>query len=470
MYSRLALERGTAQTALKFAKQSMRLLRRAWANTEEQSRRRNSVRDSPTKETIETTDDVSHLSTTAISLPPNGRDTSFGKSFWPLITPLFRGLRYLSALYAHHGLFQETLYYAQEAHKLVSETDSKIYIAVSSALLGRIYLKSGSLDKGSEFLQIAQQVSIPSADSWEKAALLYYTGQMQGLLGEREAEVNSYDEADRILGGLTEASYIDTVDKIVLGPATLEESFEQLSISKRKVTIARKTARSRPKAVTKSKASNKPKTPVETTQPVGEACMQLLAFRNTIIRQKARAFMSIKKISEAIDLLRCISTQGIVHIEIIDHGLVMAKQLLLQSMSEMAADPVYSVLQDSTISFPSVVGFNKSEKVGDRLSANRVSPVRKGAKNQDLARSKSPSPDTFFDKLQQAQEYLTEVYSLSIALAPLAVVHEISTLLNSVAILFSALGHHSKGRTIANPGFASCSIGISSCVGTWHFN
>lgn len=78
---------------------------------------------------------------------------------------------------------------------------------------------------------------------------------------------------------------------------------------------------------------------------------------------------------------------------------------------------------------------------------------------RDLNRSKSPAPDSFFDKLRQAQEHLTEVHSIALSVAPMAVIHVISALLNNVAILLSASGQI-KGKPLAHPGFASCSIGM----------
>ena len=67
--------------------------------------------------------------------------------------------------------------------------------------------------------------------------------------------------------------------------------------------------------------------------------------------------------------------------------------------------------------------------------------------------------DSFFDKLRQAQEHLTEVHSMALTVAPVALIHKISALLNSVAILLSAAGQI-KGKPLAHPGFASCSIGM----------
>ena len=168
-----------------------------------------------------------------------------------------------------------------------------------------------------------------------------------------------------------------------------------------------------------------------------------------------------KKFTEALAILQVLDSGHLSQLEAVDHGLAMAKQFLFHSLDQMNADPVYSVLQDSTISFPSVAGLAKNEKHGDRLSVVKVSPPRKGARGaRELAGSKSPVPDSFFDKLRQAQEHLTEIQSMAVAVAPVSVVHTASALLNSVAILLSAAGQV-KGRSLAHPGLASSSIGMS---------
>jgi separase len=150
--------------------------------------------------------------------------------------------------------------------------------------------------------------------------------------------------------------------------------------------------------------------------------------------------------------------------DIVEQGLGMAYQLLIQSMEQMNADPVYSVLQESTISFPSIVGQSRADRsTGDRLSVGKHSPTRKlqetkGGKGR--ARSKSPAPNSFIDKLRQAQEQLTEVHSVALLVAPVSILHTISALLNNIAILLSAAGQV-KGKPLAHPGFASCSIGMN---------
>lgn len=466
IYSKLALERGAPQAALIHAKQSLRLLRRAWVNMEEQQRRQSSRAGSPSRHTEmdKITDETSNLSMSTIKIPTStdGRQWLSGSSFWPLITPLFRAISYLSNLHAHYGMFQETLYYAEQAHKLVQEVGSEAHTAMASAYLGSIWLKAGILDKGSELLMAAKQLGTSSDKNRESVLLAYYLGNMHGLLGDRDAEVEAYEDAETTLQVLTGADFINRMDRLADAVDDLEGKMASLSVSKKKPAAPRKVG-PQSKTVAKKKTLTRAKSPVGNISSVAEECPQLISLKANVLRQKARAFAFMKKYADALTILNETDRYSSAQIDAVDQGLAVAKQLLLQSIEQMHADPVYSVLQESTISFPSVMEILKLERhSGDRLSVAKLSPPRKmtvAKGRRDLNRSKSPAPDSFFDKLCQAQEHLTEVHSMALAVAPVALIHTISALLNSVAILLSAAGQI-KGKPLAHPGFASCSIGM----------
>ncbi|KAH7418438.1 cell division-associated protein-like protein bimb [Cadophora sp. MPI-SDFR-AT-0126] len=460
VYSVLALERGSAHTALGHAKQCVRLVRRAWTNVEEQSRRKS---DSGPKTNVEKlTDDVSQLSTSTMTVPTKsiGEQVRSGSEFWALITPLFRSLNHLSTLFAHHGMFQETLYYAEQAHKLAQDIGAEAHLAMASAFLGSIWLKAGVLDRGSELLMEAKKLCSKFDKSRNTALLSYHLGNMHGLLGARDEEISAYGEGEETITYIGMMDYINSLERVSNacdGSGGLEEKMAQLTISKRKVPVARK-APARAKAVTKRKMTTGAKSPIEVVASVAEECPQLTSLTSMITRQKARALVFKKKFTEALAILQGLNSGHLSQLGAVDHGLAMAKQFLFHSLDQMNADPIYTVLQDSTISFPSVAGLTKTEKHGDRLSVAKVSPPRKGARGgRDVAGTKSPVPDSFFDKLRQAQEHLTEIQSVAVAVAPMSVVHTASTLLNSVAILLSAAGQV-KGRSLAQPGLASSSI------------
>jgi separase len=403
-----------------------------------------------------------NMSTTTISTTAVSGRPICGSSFWALIAPLFRGLAHLSDVYAHHGMFQETMYYVEQAHTLVKEVGSEVYMAMVSADLGSRWLRAGVLDKGSEFLMESKRLSSSDNESRNAAILAYHLGTMHGILGDRNAEIAAYDNAEAILERLTETEFIGQLDQLT-GPAeSLEQGMSKLSLSRRKVPAKAKAA-ARLKAMTKRKTVVRAKSPpVEVNPSIAVECPQIMSLKATVIRRKAITLASVKDYAEARGFLNETGTYSTTQIDLVEQGLAMARHLLLQSMDQMNADPVYSVLQESTISFPSIVGQSRTDKgTSERLSVAKFSPPRKlpatkGARSGD--RSRSPAPGSFIEKLRQAQEHLMDIHPVALSVAPVSVLHSISALLNSVAILLSATGQV-KGKPLAHPGFASCSIG-----------
>lgn len=456
----LALERGIPHLALTYAKQSVKVLRRAWATIEERLNQQTPASRSQT-DAEKPTEDVSQLSLSTVVVPSTGKQPPLsGSEYWALITPLFRSLSHLAGLYAHHGMFQETMYFSEQAHKLAQKVGSESHTAIASASLGSMWLKAGALDKGAEFLMAAKDLGTSQENSRDSALLAYHLAIMQGLLGDHKAETASYEEVEATLNTLTGQDFITGADKIVDPADALEEKLSQLTVSKRKAP-ARK-ALPRPKTVVKQKATSRLKPPVDATSSTTEDCPQLMSLKAMTLLQKAGALKSSKAFTDAIILLQEAEGYSNSPTDTVNHGVAMAKRLILQSMEQMNADPLYSVLQESTISFPSVVGQLKADKAGsERSSATRLSPGKPKARRNspDRARSKSPPPESFINKLRQAEEYLMGVHSVALMASPVAVIHSISSLLNSVAMLLSA-ADQGRGKSLAHPGFAGSLVGM----------
>jgi separase len=455
IYSKLALERGASQIALMHAKLGVKLLRRTWAIAEKSCIQASRETTSTESEVEKLAEDVSQLN---ISKTENSTGTTkiqptCGSGFWALVIPLFHGLMHLSELYAHHGMFQETLYYAQQAHQLVSEAGTTVHMAVASASLGSLFLKAGALDKGSEYLMMAKQAYAPDIKTRETAILAYHLGSMNFLLGDYDAANSAYDDVETILKTITSTEFISGLGNLTDPALALESEVSKVMLSKKSLTRSRAPAKRKPAKCAKT---------LEAVS-ASEECPQLMSLRGAVLRQKARPLMLAKDYVNALSLLQEAAESSSTRISCVEQGLATAKQLFLESMEQMSGDPIYSVLQESTISFPAVGSQMKTDKAnGDRIFVTRLSPPRKAQATKgrrDQVRTKSPAPNSFFDKLRQAQDTLIEIHSLALLIAPIDLIHTTSTLMNSVAILLSAAGAKVE-KPLAHPGFASCSIGM----------
>ncbi|QSZ30581.1 hypothetical protein DSL72_000137 [Monilinia vaccinii-corymbosi] len=458
--SMLAIEQGGSESALIHAKQSVRLLRRAWATTEAILRRKKLAAE-PKEGAEKVTDHLSQLdiSTNKISHQPQPQDSPSGIGFWPLVGPLFHGLIHLSNLYAHHGLFQETLHYGEQAHELVKACNFDGQTAIALATLGSIWTKAGDLDKGTAFLMDAEQLYKNGTKGKSSVTVACQIGRLRGMLGDRKAEIACLEEANKTIKTLTDPAFLTALE---LGntdgkeiPDTLETGIETLTISKQKAPVARKTT-TRKKMPAPRKPVVRSKTPTPLEPSISTECPQLDSLRANILWQLADAMMSLKKKNEAQVFLDEASKFSNSQLDEVYQGLAEARCLLVRCMDQMMSDPVYSVLQDSTLSFPSVVGTMKSSKVHvEKPSPGHQSPPRKIQASRSGRGSKTPGPDSLFDKLHRAQEILVETYPVAFLVAPISVMHKITSLLNNVSILLSAAG---PIRGKSQPGLASCSI------------
>lgn len=459
VHSLLSLKRGSVGIALGHAKRSVKLIRYTWVKI---AMHMKSKLTAPTGTSVESlAEDVSNLSVStsipALTLPPHEQFP--GPVAWALVEPLFKSLSHLSALYAHNGMFQETIYYAEQAHKLVQLVDSGAYLATALTATGSTWLSAGKLDRASEFFVKAKELSSFSGESQTAIVLNCHLGRLQGLLDNREATLAAYSHALATIETLSSVKYISDIDRIKNHVALLEKEMSGLSLKPSKPTGSRKNVMSK-KAPKKSITVSKQV--VEVPISISDESIQLTSLKGFLLRQKAGAFMLWKRCEEAVAILKEADTFSRREVDIIDQHISTAKQLLLQSVEQMSTDPVYSVLQDSTISFPAVVPSSRTvAPILERPSGTRFSPPRKSQGNSSMRghhRPKSPSPTGFFDKLRQAQERLSEAHSAAVQLSSTTIIHRLSSLLCAITILMSAAGP-SLGRTLVHQNVGVWSMG-----------
>jgi separase len=453
VYAALALERGATKIALGHAKKSLRLNRFAWTMT---TSSRETTPESGGVENL--TDELSNLSvSTTIPQKPSTSRQPLGASLWTCVNPLVRSLSYLSNLYAHHGMFRETMYYAVQAHQLVTMTNSTAYIARTLVARGSTWLHAGTLDQASELLMEAKSIAVTSGEKYDSVLVNYNIGKLHGLLGSQEAEQASYDDAHAALEKLIDSVYIGNLDRIVDPAALLEEEMSRLAIKqKKKPTSVKATAAKR--AQTK-KMAPVVKPQAEAPILVTDECIQLASLQGLLLRRKAHAFMMWKKCDDALAALREADNFTRSQLDIVDQHLGLGKQVLLQAMERMTADPVYSTLLDSTISLPSAVTANKGAILSsERTSGTRLSPPKKATSARERTRAKSPSFVGFYDLLRQAQDHLLQAHASAIQVSSTTLIHNLSSLLNGVMVLLASAGP-SSAKSQIHPSLAACSLG-----------
>lgn len=447
------------------AKQCVQLLRYVWACIEDhENRRKEQLGESPESEIEFLAREFSqmNLSSSSTTLAEISDTPQEYISFWGIIMPLFQGLSHLSVIFSHNGMYQETVYYAEQAYKLAKQVKSNILLANSGIYLGNIMLRGGNLSRGSELLADAKTIYLSLEKSRDAALLSYNLGIMNGLLGDYEAELSAYNDSILILNKISGKEYIDSIEIMSGSSKELMEKEESCCSKKRQKSSTSKTA-VHSRVVTRGKSANQVKSLTNNNSTIAIDCPHIASIRSLVMREKSRVLIMQKKWADALNLLQEAEI-NLSSIDEVSHSFTMGKYLLLQSLNQMDADPIYSILQDSSISFPSVLGKTKICRFGDKFPATSSPKKLLATKNiSERSNPRNTPPETFFGKLRRAQEYLMDALAIALVVSPVSVIYKISHLLSSTAVLLST-ADQTKGKSITHPGLSSLLVGMKITI------
>ncbi|KAH8686804.1 peptidase family C50-domain-containing protein [Ilyonectria robusta] len=452
--STLALKQGRVQDALSCIKSSVRVLSHDWSKFEVTQ-----SRDGTPSELNTSTSSIDSVKGTSLG-------QVIGPRFWALAFPLLRGLLHISSVYAHLGMFQETIYYAESAQKIAESTGSPLYRAQVLAWTGSIYHRAGKLEKALDFGNEAGD-QMPEDICVSRIQLACQLSDLYRDIGDEEKAASMLklaEETTQRLGGQ---------GKLLNGLEGIEKP--TTTIVKGRTTAAAKTTRTtrttRAKAApTPAPRTRKRVTTAKTPSSV-DAVLSLpkdvyqASLMASIILSRALSFINQKDWTSALSTLEDAKELPKLFGTLSQEQVVTAISLIGHSTEQMIHDPVFSVVQDSTISFPAVSSSDKS--VSRRASISQTPPRRgrTAAGSADRKGSKERGVPAFADALRQAQELLLEAHASTLSTASSTMVHRISALLQNTVILLSATST-TQSKVLAGSGFATFSVDLARNV-TW---
>ncbi|KAK0753154.1 peptidase family C50-domain-containing protein [Schizothecium vesticola] len=452
LHSLIALERGDSHHALVYARESIRALFQDWLKLEVQIKAKASP-DVSMADASSTT--LSSVTTTEPSAAGNR-----GPQFWRLFHMLFRNMLQVSSIYAHMGMFVETVYYAEQAQKLAKGSGSELYNAQCAAWMGSLYAKAAKPQKSLEMLELAMSL-LPDETggsyslavlSCEISSLYLHLKNTEGadlMLAKAEAFVAALKSKAGAPAKSDMAVLEDGVGNLNIDdkpPArTTRRTVRQPPVAKTTATKA-KAAPAKAKAVAPSRARaaapSKAKAVAAPPKPVVVLEDPLLAkLRASILVQSAAALLERKEWTAALAVFGEAAEASKASSLVPASQVAMAACLMGMSMDQMAKDPVFSVIQDSTISFPAVSTASDKE-----MAVGTASPPGKGRVAAPRGGSKEATRG-YVENLKQAQDYLVEAHSVATLSGDSDLVHRISCLLQNIGLLLSATS--SKARAFA---------------------
>lgn len=516
LYAMISLGRGNVSNALRYARESAQLPYSELSRIDSRLRERLSKGDSnggpggrPSP-----SDAAGGAGASDEQYKTEGCDSStiLGPHAWLLARAAFRSLCQLSAIYAHLGVFSETLYYAEQAQVIATTMAAPLLLAQANSWLSTVWLRASmnlkslhagpNLEKARELAaSVRPALASDDGDGSGHLEQTYLTAQLACRMSRVFLELEDYAAAENLVS-VAES----TLEAIISGRdqgrgRTLHVEDSEVNVKAVEVKMQRlrltgkatatteadvKTAdvkmqrlRTKGKATTTtranvetaevkmpelrlngratktkaaSRAATKPTrrtapartsgtasaTEVEQTLPAKTRAPRLdskpaLLLRSAIEIQKARIQVKRKEWACAAAVFE--KAGGTLGPSIdLDGHVTAALSLVGQAMELVTQDPVFSVLQDSTLSFPAITSHGKME--GSSMSTSVKRSPQKGSRSVPVLDDASSSD--VFSLLCRAQTHLLEAQSVANVTGDSRSVQKICGLLQNTVILLSA--------------------------------
>lgn len=349
--SRLAFHRGSLKTALYFAKLSVRLSARIWAKLERlSSRKRDSEKLKDQSEMEVIIDGVANVDLSGVATAMPTRSHAEGAVFWSHVSSHNACLLNLMELSAHNGLFQDAIYYGEQALKVNKQLCATARLIACQAALGLQWIRGDRVFEAKSALEEARGLSESLEESIELVALQTSLAALKKTQGQHDDALRFLANAEDLLSRLADRKlhYLDKPAE-----AGIEREMAELKIQRQtKRTQRTTTTTRRTRSATtssRSKSEKEPNAPADLVQS-----RSVLALKAGIIRQQVDSLLAMQELDEALrrlDMARQvplpIQSQVSLRIGEVEH-------VLADAMKRVAAHAVYCVLPESTLSVPSV--------------------------------------------------------------------------------------------------------------------
>ena len=409
---------------------------------------------------------------TSVMGPKDTTTAPIGPESWKIFQQLVRSVSWLSVVYDHLGMFQETLYYAEEVEKLARTTNSASHLAQCTTWLASVYLKANKLEKSLDFASQAKTLLQTEGKSCQLASLACRIGSVYHGLGDFATETEMLERAESILAALGQRQVGSTFHDLPQETTGLESKMAELEIKEKPtrrtraatVNTRRKAPATAAPANTKSKAKPKPKPKSAPTSDAVQLAQDVFLGNGqaSLLIQNAVSLLSRKEWTAATVLLRQAKELARLPADISNGQLTLATCLLGQSLEDMTHDSVFSVVHDSTLSFPTIMGNGSDKVASDRLSLTKHTPpakTRGTATTHRKEASKEAVSQPYIDNLREAQECLLEAHATAAVAGDSSLLHRISTMLQNVTLLLSTIS--AKSKPTAQLGHATSSTELA---------
>ncbi|KKY25141.1 putative cell division-associated protein bimb [Phaeomoniella chlamydospora] len=377
--SQAYLRQGDCDMAMLTAKQSVKIILRIWAYIERAQMDRHSntissARDAGDDSSVDSLADKFSLLGT-ISEAQSSNAKALGPHFWAHVDLHLRCLVNMSEVATHSGLYQDAMYFLEQAKKLGIAIGAGCRLQYIDALLVRIHINSGHEEIGQDLANDIEAIRQHAGLSFQELEIDSALAEAAFAAGKAEKAIQNLTNVEAQLQIMFGAQKAEKIANDVAKSNMFTD--KQVSGRVKDAVIAGRRAINCKAKVVRSRTQSKDKVSSDSSVPPCNNLSVRLRIRNALFWQKASILARAGRPMEALKI-----------IELQSPGDASADQLLahVRSVSAYARDlllddSVHNILLDSTVSWPSQIVVNtqsKSKRVAQKTStrAKRTRKVR----------------------------------------------------------------------------------------------
>lgn len=444
-------ECGNLDDAVASAKQCVKLSAQLWTGIEKQfSLEQTSMCKNINESTLDSlVNEMSEM--TIASSHSNGQTTLRGAAFWPYVRIHFEALLNVSTLSAHSGLFQDALYYAEQAQRIGKAVGSRVYESIANIVVSAHSLKGGLIDDIEErqwFIEpilVAEEINVSVVLSCTRLA---EAGIAVGALSvaseaiEQAGEFLSTINVERKPFSSSTCRQKDVADRDeptkAANPRSKRSRVAHTPAPIKSEVAKPGTARTRDKkghavdAKGDQEHKGRPSSIVQNLQTT------LKVLKAHVCLKSGNGNEAMLLLTESAKYIRCDAT-------LVQRHVIETSNTLSDALKALAADAVHCVLAETTVAFPSIqrslqrpekqVRNNAKTKVGTQGKARKPVPAVGQETAHDLASHSEDPPGN----LRKVLNSLLEVSTSSSATCSTNVLRDVSTMLHQCFMLSSVL-------------------------------
>ena len=447
LISRSEFDKGNLVSAVFLAKQGLKLSSQLWAAVQKtqghvQLRRSQEGNDSTLDSLAEDLTSMNISNTSACERP-----ATRGAAFWPYVSLHCEAFMHLSYLLANCGLYQDAIYYAEQAQHIAEAVNSPVYIRMVRNLLLAHRRKGEDTDAG---------VQIPNADrppleventSINVVAASLYLAEASICAGEISAASEAVEEATQFL------SKIDSRRAIISDTLESKESPDPPLVSiltgsesKGRGNIAENHSRKTANAKGVRPQGKQSRASAVQSLANGETIPSNTSTRlgSTVNVLKAQIMFSSGNYQDATFQLAMVKGVSLSGPNLLRKRLIETRTILDSVFKSLSADAVHCVLAETTIAFPSLERKEGPSRKQPTLQSPLATRTASRARKPTTADGRKPAHhDTEDDQppylVTRAAELLMDAIKSSCGNCPTDLLREAGTMLNQCFVLSSVL-------------------------------